>query len=102
VKELQKYVPGLGVTEWWKPLGDGKGVKIATEEDIRAYEEAMREMDKQLLKQEILDELGIAKVGTYEVSKKDKKTMTNGNGHCESKIVLEKELTNYLMKDGNS
>ena len=50
------------------------------------------------MKQEILEELGITKVGTYEVPKKgkDKETMTNGNGHYESKIVVEKELTNYL------
>jgi len=27
---------------------------------------------------------------------KRKKTMINGNGRYESKIVLEKELTNYL------
>jgi len=94
VKELQKYVPGLGVVEWWKPLDQRKGVKIATEEDIAAYERAMREYDKEMLKEEILRDIspelrGIIKEG-------QKKTMTNGGSQFESKIVMENELTKYL------
>jgi len=94
VKELQKYVPGLGVVEWWKPLDQRKGIKIATEEDIAAYERAMREFDKDMLKQEILRELSPELRGI--VKKGEKRSMTNGGSQFESKIVLENELTSYL------
>jgi len=94
VKELQKYVPGLGVIEWWKPLDQRKEIKIATEEDIAAYERAMREYDKEMLKQEILRELSPELRGI--IKKGEKKSMTNGGSRFESKIVLENELTSYL------
>jgi len=96
VKELQKYVPGLGVVEWWKPLDQRKGVKIATEEDIAAYERAMREYDKDMLKREILRELSPELRGIVKKGEKGKRTQTDGNGQYESKIVLENELTQYL------
>lgn len=96
VKELQKYVPGLGIVEWWKPLDQRKGIKMATEEDIAAYERAMREFDKDMLKQEIIQELSPELQGILKKGQKDKKTMTNGNGHYESRIVVKNELTNYL------
>ena len=84
--QLQKVYPNLKPYDWFSP----KPRREATPEEIKAYEEAMREYGKQLLKNEILQELGLTKV------EKGKKTMTNGNGQFESKIVLEKELTNYL------
>jgi len=86
-KQLQQVYPNLKPYDWFSP----KPQREATDEEIKAYEEAMREYDKQLLKQEILQELGL--------TKDKKKTMTNGNGHYESKIVLEKELTRYLNED---
>jgi len=85
-KHLQKVYPNLKPIDWFTP----QPRKEATPEEIKAYEDAVREMDRQLLKQEILEELGITK------SEKGKKTMTNGNGQYESKIVQEKELTEYL------
>jgi hypothetical protein len=72
--------------DWFSP----KHSREATPEEIKAYEEAMREYDRQRLKNEILQELGITKV------EKGKKTMTNGNGDYESKIVMENKLTEYL------
>jgi len=94
VKELQKYVPGLGVVEWWKPLDQRKGIKIATEEDIAAYERAMREYEKDRLKQEILSELSPELRGI--IKKGEKKSMTNGGSQFESKIVDESELMQYM------
>jgi len=85
-KQLQQVYPNLKPYDWFSP----KPQREATEEEIKAYEEAMREYDRQRLKNEILEELGLTK------DKKDKKTITNGNGRFESKIVLEKELTQYL------
>ena len=85
-KQLQQVYPNLKPYDWFSP----KPQREATPEEIKAYEEAMREYDRQRLKNEILEEIGLTK------DKKDKKTMTNGNGEYESKIVLEKELTGYL------
>jgi len=83
-KQLQQVYPNLKPYDWFSP----KPQREATPEEIKAYEEAMREYDRQRLKNEILEEIGL--------TKDKKKTMTNGNGHYESRIVLEKELTQYL------
>jgi len=56
----------------------------AVEKAIASYE---KDMLKQSVKEEVLRELGL---------EKKKKTMTNGNGHYESKIVIERELTRFL------
>jgi len=94
VELLKQYVPGLGITEWWKPLDQRKGIKIATEEEIAAYERAMREYEKDMLKEEIIRELSPELRGI--IRKGEKKTQTDGNGHYESKIVKENDLTKYL------
>jgi len=83
-KQLQQVYPNLKSYDWFSP----KPHREATDEEIKAYEEAMKEYDRQRLKNEILEEIGLTKA--------KKKTMTNGNGQYESKIVLEKELTKYL------
>jgi len=103
VKELQKYVPGLSVVQWWKP----RPSREPTEEEIRAYEEAMREYDKKLLEDKIKGDLekslreSIMKeiLATPKMKSKEQQnpTMTNGNGpRYESKLVTEQELTKFL------
>jgi len=85
-KQLQQVYPNLKPYDWFSP----KPQREATPEEIKAYEEAIKEYDRQRLKNEILQELGLTK------DKKEKRTMTNGNGRYESKIVVEKDLTGYL------
>jgi len=83
-KQLQQVYPNLKPYDWFS----AKPQREASPEEIKAYEEAMREYDRQRLKNEILEELGL--------TKDKKKTMTNGNGRYESKMVKENELTGYL------
>ena len=108
VGELQKYEPELAMVRL-NASGKPLAYKFASEQDrkdyeqhfsaldeleekqIEAYERALsayeRQQLKESLKQELIKELGL---------EKKKGTMTNGNGHYESKIVLEKKLTKYL------
>jgi len=108
IQELQKYEPELAMVRL-SPSGKPVAYKFASEQDLRDYEQHFDAIDKleekqieayeralgayerqqlkESLKQELIKELGL---------EKKKKTMTNGNGHYESKIVKEKELTQHL------
>jgi len=108
IGKLREYEPNLVIGRT-QPSGKKMEYTFATEqeerareltfdfldglkgEQIEAYERALnayeRDMLKEDLKAEIMKELRL---------EKKKKTMTNGNGNYESKIVKEKELTNYL------
>jgi len=107
IEELQKYEPNLGMI--LNASGKTIAYKFASEQEkkdyelhfnaldeleekqVEAYEKALRayerEQLKESLKEELIKELGL---------EKKKKTMTNGNGHYESKIVKENELPKYL------
>jgi len=108
VAELQKYEPDLAMVRM-NSSGKPVAFKFASERDLRDYEQHFNSLDeleekqieayeralsayerqqlKESLKEELMKELGL---------EKRKKTMTNGNGHYESKIVKEMELTKYL------